>query len=145
MAMPLAILPARGPLGSTEAEANGVEVFIENLEIDAHIGAHAHERGAAQALRIDVRLSVTQPAIDRLDHAVDYAELADAIRGLGCSEHIVLIETFAARVADICLGLSGVLGAAVEVRKPGALHPATAGVSLVRAAGGTSRRERCGH
>jgi hypothetical protein len=48
MAMPLATLPARGPLGSTEAEANGVEVFIENLEIGAHIGAHAHERGAAQ-------------------------------------------------------------------------------------------------
>jgi len=143
--MPLAILPARGRSGSTEAEADGIEVFIENLEIGAHIGAHAHERGAVQALRVDVRLSVTEPAIDRLDHAVDYAELADAIRGLGRSEHIVLIETFAARVADICLGMSGVLGAVVKIRKPGALHPATAGVSVVRTASGTSRRDRCGH
>jgi len=143
--MPLAILPARGRSGSTEAEADGIEVFIENLEIGAHIGAHAHERGAVQALRVDVRLSVTEPAIDRLDHAVDYAELADAIRGLGRSEHIVLIETFATRVADICLGMSGVWGAAVEVRKPGALPPATAGVSVVRTAGGASRRDRCGH
>jgi len=145
MSIPLAILPARGRLGSAEAEADGIEVFIENLEIGAHIGVHAHERGAAQALQIDVRLCVTEPANDHLDHAVDYAELADAIRGLGRSEHIVLIETFAARVADICLGMSGVLGAVVKIRKPGALHPATAGVSVVQTASGTSRRDRCGH
>jgi len=141
----LAILPARGRVGWTQAEADGIEVFIENLEIGAYIGAHAHERDAVQALRVDVRLSVTEPAIDRLDHAVDYAELADAIRGLGRSEHIVLIETFAARVADICLGMSGVLGAAVEVRKPGALPPATAGVGVVRTASSAARRDRCGH
>jgi len=145
MSIPLAILPARGRFGSAEAEADGVEVFIENLEIGAHIGVHAHERGAAQALQIDVRLCVAEPANDHLDHAVDYAELADAIRGLGRSEHIVLIETFAARVADICLGMSGVSRALVEVRKPGALHPATAGVSVVRTASGPSRRDRCGH
>jgi len=145
MSMQLAILPARGRFGWTQAEADGIEVFIENLEIAAHIGAHAHERGAVQALRVDVRLSVTEPAIDRLDHAVDYVELADAIRALGRSEHIVLIETFAARVADICLGMSGVLGAAVEIRKPGALPPATAGVGVVRTASGSSRSDRCGH
>jgi len=145
MSMPLAILSASGRPGPIEAAAGGIEVFIENLEIDAHIGAHAHERGAAQVLQINVRLSVAEPAIDDLEHAVDYAALADAIRGLGRSEHIVLIETFAARVADICLGMSGVLGAVVKIRKPGALHPATAGVSVVRTASGTSRRDRCGH
>jgi len=62
--------------------------------------------------------------------------------------HALIDEVLAARAERpgvICLGMAGVLRAVVEVRKPGALHPATAGVSVVRTASGTSRRDRCGH
>lgn len=79
------------------------------------------EREHGQEFRVDVELDVdTRPAAagDDLAETVDYAKLADRLAEVVAGEPVNLIETLAARLADVCLSDPRVRAATVEVHKP---------------------------
>lgn len=70
-------------------------VCIEDLRVDAIIGAYAWERGSRQPLVIGVRLGYDNRSVATLGTAIDYASVAQALR-----EHVggrtdELLETLA--------------------------------------------------
>ena len=110
-----------------------VEVTISGLQVAADIGVYAHEHGRPQPLTVDIVLGVAAPARDMLDETVDYQRVADDAHALA-QDRTALIETYAMRLAERCIGYSGVHQVEVRVSKPGALRGGLAGarVSLGR-------------
>ena len=110
-----------------------VEVSVSALQVAADIGVYAHEHGNPQPLVVDVVIQVIPPAEDRLAASLDYQIVADAAHRLG-RERIQLIETYAQRLAGICLEHPSALAVEVRVGKAGALRAGLAGtrVALVR-------------
>ena len=96
------------------------QVQVRDIRVAADIGVHPHEIGRAQALTVEVRLSLATFAADQLSATVDYNDVVTHALALGC-ERIALIETFARRLAEACLAHPGVLEADVTVEKPGVL------------------------
>ena len=111
-------------------------VFVNGLLLDAHIGAYDHEQGAAQPVRIDIELEVTEPADpagDRLEDVVCYNRLTQGVKAILAEGHIKLVETVAERVADLALSHPMVLAARVRIEKPNAIaEAAAAGVEIKR-------------
>lgn len=105
------------------------EVLIEGLEVEADIGALDTERGVPQPLRISVALTVVPPDRDVLTQAFDYREIRSFALALA-DERIVLVETFAHRLAIACLGDPRVLAAEVRVDKPRAVPNCLAAVRV---------------
>ena len=113
-----------------------VEVTISGLQVAADIGVYAHEHGRAQPLVVDISLTIDAPAHDALPETLDYQRVADDAHALA-ERRTALIETYAMRLAEQCVGYPGVRKADVRVSKPGALRGGLAGAraSLSRAAG----------
>jgi 7,8-dihydroneopterin aldolase/epimerase/oxygenase len=94
-------------------------VFIHDLVLAAEIGAHRHERGASQRVRINVDLLVREdgPIEDDLRNVVCYDEIATGIRAIVGAGHLNLVETLAERIAAMCLADARVRQARVRVEK----------------------------
>jgi len=123
------------PLRIADAARAIRHVFIRNLELDAHIGVHGHERGKGQPVRINVDLAVEDLAAleDRLDSVVDYEAITRKIRAIVEGGHINLAETLAERIASACFEDARVTTARVRVEKLHALAGAeSAGVEIER-------------
>ena len=123
------------PLRIADAEGGVRHVFIRNLELDAEIGIHSHERGKTQKVRVNVDLAVDDNVVteDKLEYVVDYGAITRKIRALAASGHIALAESMAERIAGICLEDSRVRRARVRVEKLEALKGAeSAGVEIER-------------
>nr|WP_246587226.1 dihydroneopterin aldolase [Stakelama flava] len=105
------------------------------LNVLADIGVHHHEIGRPQPLTIHVRLEVIPPERDAIDAVFDYVEVK-AIAERLARERIVLVETFALRLARECLAHCCVLTAEVSIEKPQGVPGARAGTS-VRVADGS--------
>lgn len=104
-------------------------VRLRDLTLDADIGVYEHERGRPQPLVLDVEVEIIPPKSDRLAETLDYDLIARFARTLAGS-HILLVETYARRLAELCLDEPGVLRVEVAVRKPNALRNASAGACL---------------
>lgn len=112
---------------------NGIEVF-------AHHGVLDHERRLGQRFVVDVDLELDlRPAAtsDDLADTVDYGALAGRIGEAVGGPPAALLETVAARVADLCLDDDRVSAVEVRVHKPSAPLPVPGGGVTV-----TLRRER---
>ncbi|WP_051376811.1 dihydroneopterin aldolase [Burkholderia sp. WSM2232] len=96
------------------------QVILNNIEVMADIGVYEAEMGVPQPLVIDVALSVVPPAMDELSQTFDYTRVRACALGLA-AQRIMLIETFAMRLARMCLTHDTVLGAEVRIRKPRAV------------------------
>jgi dihydroneopterin aldolase len=110
-------------------------VFVRGLMLTCFIGAHPHERLAPQRVRVDIELAVATapPGDDSLVDVVDYERVVNAVRRIAAEGHINLVETFAERIAALCLGDQRVVEARVRVAKPDVFDDAEAvGVELVR-------------
>jgi dihydroneopterin aldolase len=118
MAAPPSSSPATEPMAD---EAAGLcHVFIRDLILACSIGAHRHERDSAQRVRINMDLAVleTPSALDdRLENVFSYEHLADGARTLATGGHINLVETFAERLAELCLTDVRVRRARIRVEK----------------------------
>lgn len=119
-------------------EAAGLaHVFIRDLILPCSIGAHRHERDSAQRVRINMDLAVLErPADldDKLENVFSYEHLADGARTLAASGHINLVETFAERLAALCLTDPRVRRARIRVEKLDVYADAAAvGVEIERA------------
>jgi dihydroneopterin aldolase len=115
-------------------------IALRGLRVRGHHGVFEHERADGQDFVVDVVLDTdtrTAAGSDDLADTVDYGALALALADVVGGEPVDLLETLAARLADVCLADARVAGAEVTVHKPQAPIPLTfADVSV------TIRRER---
>ncbi len=95
-------------------------VIVRNLELNASIGVHAHEKVAPQRLLVSVEATCADTADedDRIGATLDYDRVCDFIRSLSREAHVELQETVARRVLEFLLAEPGVTAATVETRKP---------------------------
>jgi dihydroneopterin aldolase len=109
------------------------KILIRGLRVDMLIGIHAHEKAAAQPVIIDLEGRLARrPGGDDLSDTVCYETLANAIRGLAAREHINLLETFAERIAALCLTDPRLLDVRLRLEKPDLLNAAAVGVEIYR-------------
>jgi dihydroneopterin aldolase len=118
-------------------------VFLRDLVLPASIGVHPHEHTGTQRVRINVDLGVdddgaralSRPSVGRDDlrRVVDYEGVANAVRAIVASGHVMLVETLAERIAESCLADPRVHLARVRVEKLDVLaDAASAGVEIER-------------
>ncbi len=118
-------------------------VFLRDMVLPASIGVHPHEHGAAQRVRVNVDLGVedlgagglSRPAVgrDRLSRVVDYEAVANAVRDIISSGHVLLVETLAERIAEACLSDPRVEIVRIRVEKLDVFaDAASAGVEIER-------------
>jgi len=109
-------------------------VFVRDLLLDAHIGAFRHEQGAAQPIRVNVDLTVSEAAHgDDLVNVVCYATVVDRIKVIVAEGHLNLVETLAERIAAACLSDDRVGVALVRVEKLAVIPEASSvGVEIER-------------
>ena len=106
------------------------KVFVTGLKLEAEIGVYRHERGRTQPLVIDVELEVATAGAEKLRDTVNYESVAEAARAVAAEGHILLVETFAERLARACLADERVSAVRVRVEKPLALAPEAAGAGV---------------
>ena len=124
----------REQLARPRAEARGTthRLFVRDLELDGHLGVRAHEQGRTQRVRINLELTVRDPAeplADRYKDVVCYDEVVSAVRRLVAAGHVNLVETLAERIAALCLEDPRVEAARVRVEKLD-VYPDAAGVGV---------------
>ncbi|MEO8809128.1 MAG: dihydroneopterin aldolase [Rhodanobacter sp.] len=111
-------------------------VFIEDLRIDAVIGAYAWEREIRQILSFRIEMAFDCRAAgtsDSLADALDYHAAASAITTLVQASSFQLLEALAERVAQMLLCDFAPSSVTVTLRKPGAVDSAGAvGVCIER-------------
>jgi dihydroneopterin aldolase len=113
-------------------------IALTGLRVLGHHGVLASERRDGQEFVIDAELSVdTRPAAvtDDLTLTVDYGVLAVDLAAVVSGEPVDLIETLAARLADVCLARPLVQSVRLTVHKPSApieLPFADVSVTVVR-------------
>ena len=112
----------------------GIEVRVHDLRLAARIGAHAHELDRRQMLRVMVSLRLKRAPLDELNETIDYDRVVALAEALS-NEHIVLIETFCARLASDCLAAGPIDRVEVVVEKPGALLNGVASARVVCSGG----------
>jgi dihydroneopterin aldolase len=79
-----------------------VIVELSGLEVFGRHGAYEEEQRDGQIFLFDVELEVGERgANDRLDEAIDYTEVAAAVRELSDARRFDLIEALATATADL--------------------------------------------
>lgn len=111
-------------------------VFIQDLILDSLIGIYEHEKNQPQKLIININLNVREDRgqqSDRLESVVCYEQVVRDIQKLNAEGHINLVETFAERIAELCLRDKRVLAVRVRVAKPQAFDECKAvGIEIER-------------
>jgi 7,8-dihydroneopterin aldolase/epimerase/oxygenase len=96
-----------------------IELELYGLEVQGFHGALPEERERGQRFLFDVWLEVPDAALsDRLEDAVDYRDVALAVREVSDRRPYHLLEALAAGVADELLSRFPVERVRVRVRKP---------------------------
>lgn len=96
-------------------------IELRDLTARGRHGWFPEERERGQLFRVDVALGVdTRPAAtsDDLADTVDYGALAKSVVEVIEGEPVNLVETLAARIADLCLEDARVDDVEVTVHKP---------------------------
>ena len=98
-------------------------VALKGLRARGNHGVFAHEREEGQTFIVDVVLGVdTRPAAegDDLERTAHYGVIAEEVVAVVQGDPVNLIETLAARIADVCLKHDAVEEVEVVVHKPDA-------------------------
>jgi 7,8-dihydroneopterin aldolase/epimerase/oxygenase len=101
-------------------------IELRGLRVRGRHGVYDFEREQGQDFLIDVRLEMDldrAAATDDVADTVHYGELAERLVAVAAGEPVNLIETLAARLADVCLADARVAAATVTVHKPQAPIP----------------------
>ena len=101
-------------------------ISLTGLTVRGFHGVLPEERRDGQDFVVDAVLTVdTRPAAasDNLADTVDYGVLAGALAAVVAGEPVDLLETLAARLAEVCLADPRVISACVTVHKPSAPIP----------------------
>jgi dihydroneopterin aldolase len=98
-------------------------IALTGLRVHGRHGVLAAERESGQEFVVDAVLKLdTRPAAasDALADTVDYGVLAQQLAEVVAGEPCDLLETLAARLAEVCLEAPGVFEVEVTVHKPSA-------------------------
>ena len=101
-------------------------ISLTGLRVRGFHGVLPEERENGQDFVVDAVLTVdtrAAAASDDLAATVDYGDLATRLAGVVSGEPVNLIETLAARLADVCCTDPRVISARVTVHKPSAPIP----------------------
>lgn len=96
-------------------------ITLTGLKVRGRHGVFAHERRDGQDFVVDATLwldSRPAAASDDLADTVDYGGLAERLAIVVEGEPVNLIETLAARLAELCMADERVIAAEVTVHKP---------------------------
>ncbi len=98
-------------------------IRVNQLAVPAVVGVHDRERAAPQPLFVDLELTVseTAAATDRLEDAVDYEALSNRLREVAAGSAFLLIERLAARLLEEVMRMDGIRHATLTLSKPQAL------------------------
>ena len=113
-------------------------ITLTGLRVRGHHGVLPQERRDGQDFVVDAVLHLDlRPAgeTDDLARTVHYGELAERLAAVVSGEPVDLLETLAARLADVCLAAGAVERVELTVHKPSApiaLEFADVSVTLVR-------------
>jgi dihydroneopterin aldolase len=115
-----------------------VIVELYGLSIFGYHGVYPEERERGQGFLFDVELDVgDRGADDRLEEAVDYAEVARCVREVSEAHRYDLLEALASAVADELAARFSPTRVRVRVRKPevrpGGIEVEHAAVTVERA------------
>jgi len=117
-------------------EADVIE--LRGLRVLGTHGCLPEEKDRKQPFELDLDVVAdlaSAAAADEVGATVDYGRLVDDVVAVVAAEHFSLLETLAARVADVVLADDRVMSVTVAVRKlrpPVAADLATAGVRITR-------------
>jgi 7,8-dihydroneopterin aldolase/epimerase/oxygenase len=96
-----------------------ITVELRGLELHGRHGVEAEERERGQPFLFDVALDVSDAALsDRIEDAVDYRDVARAVREISDGTQFALLEALAGAVADALLARFDAQRVRVRVRKP---------------------------
>jgi dihydroneopterin aldolase len=101
-------------------------IALTGLRAPGRHGVYDFEREQGQDFIVDVVLELdtrTAAASDDVADTVHYGDLATALTTVVSGDPVNLLETLAARLADICLADDRVTGVEVTVHKPQAPIP----------------------
>lgn len=106
---------------------------IENLELMLRLGIHPHEV-APQRVLVSIRMiaDLPLPLEDRIEAAVDYDRVCDAVRALANGPGFALQESLCETVAEIAFADARVRGVRVRTTKPDIFPDARVGCEIVR-------------
>jgi dihydroneopterin aldolase len=96
-------------------------IALTGLRVRGNHGVLPEERRDGQEFVVDAVLTVDTRAAassDDVTDTADYAVLAQGLADAVAGEPVNLIETLAARLAEVCLQQPGVISAEVTVHKP---------------------------
>ena len=94
-------------------------VELAGLHVFGYHGVEEEEQRLGQLFLFDVQMEVgDRGASDRLEDAVDYTQVAAAIRELSNDERFDLLEALATRTADMLMERFSPARVRVRVRKP---------------------------
>ena len=116
----------------------GDRIALTGLRVRGHHGVLAQERRDGQDFLVDAVLHLDlRPAgaTDDLTRTVHYGELAERLSEVVAGEPVDLLETLAARLAEVCLASGPVERVELTVHKPSAPLPldfADVSVTVVR-------------
>ena len=111
-------------------------VFVRDLELQALIGIHEHEKHEPQRIIVNIDLSVKEeagPQSDDISHVVSYEIVVRKVEAIIAEGHINLVETLCEKIAAACLRDKRVMAARVRVEKPDIIANArSVGVEIER-------------
>jgi dihydroneopterin aldolase len=114
-------------------------VFLRDYVSEVEIGAYPEERGVRQRLRFNIVVEVMRkpgPAEDKVGSVINYDGLIEAIDKVAAGPRVNLIETFAERLAALCLADPRALKVHLRLEKLDRLaHGATLGCEISRRRG----------
>ena len=97
-------------------------IVLRGLRAHGHHGVYPEERESGQPFVVDVVLGLDLAGAARSDEVADtvhYGELAQQVVAIVEGAPVNLLETLAARVAEVCLAHPLVEEVEVTVHKPG--------------------------
>ncbi len=96
-----------------------MKIELRGLEVFGYHGAEDDEQRLGQPFLYDVELEVGDRGVsDRLDDAVDYTEVAQAIRELSDAQRFNLLEALAVATADMLIERFAPESLRLRIRKP---------------------------
>ncbi|MEA3188484.1 MAG: 7,8-dihydroneopterin aldolase/epimerase/oxygenase [Chthoniobacter sp.] len=107
-------------------------ILIHDLELRAMVGVPEVERAEPQRLTATLRIepkSNFSRLDDRIENAVDYAKVCDAVKQLVAARPRRLIETLAEEIATDLLARFPIACVSIELRK--FILPDTRGVAVI--------------
>jgi 7,8-dihydroneopterin aldolase/epimerase/oxygenase len=110
-----------GGVSELASSPSSDRIVLRGLRARGHHGVYAEERASGQTFLVDLVLHVDTRAAARSDDVADtvhYGELAADVVAVVVGEPVNLLETLAARIADVCLRRPRVETVEVTIHKP---------------------------